>query len=703
MLHVRPKGILNSVLLAVGLGRSRGVRFVPQLETADCGAAALNMVLSFHGIDVHSAEVSARCGVSRDGANALSILECAREHGLEAEGVHLPVEELPALPLPAMLHLRRGHFVVLERCFVDRFDVLDPAVGPVTYSREQLSTEFSGVALVFGSSELPRQSRRLLRPPWRDVGVLIAPIKWRLAGAVGLAATSVFASLVTPLMLRTAMDGAFAPVGPQSTTIALVAGAAIGILFGTFVRAVLLPRWGANVDGLMLLRMGRALTTLKLSFFETRAVGDVVDRIVGARAIRNLVSTHGVSLVVDGGSVLLLSSWVLYLSPFIGVCLSVWLLLMCCVVFKSQEVLRRCSSTETLLRSTEISFAYDSITMLETYPRIGNAAVSEKWKSLTATRMHAGAMRCDAQVRQSGAVECLRTLGIGVMSSIVAHGHCQGQLSPGTAAALLLLCVDVSSRLNAVFGAWEGLRDSELMLHRANDLLHASRRSPPAEWRPSLAPARRFVRLSGDGIGHQYGRTAVLEAVCLAARVHERLAVVGPPGSGKSTLGRILAGLELPTRGRVFLDDAVATPEDLRRVVQMLPQDPMMFDDTIWNNLTLGRQLHQADVAEALRIAQLGHLQDSLPLGLETRTGPSRLVLSFGERQRLCVARALLQKPAVLLMDESTSGLDDETQIGLVNALQQLPIIQIWITHRADLAASCERSITLQPFALAPH
>ncbi|HEY6880961.1 MAG TPA: cysteine peptidase family C39 domain-containing protein, partial [Polyangiales bacterium] len=140
---------------------ARKVRFIPQLEVAECGAASLAMVLDYHGCSLPLVEVRTACAVTRDGASAARIVKAARELGLEARGVKVELADLARIPTPAILHWELNHFVVLERRTRRGAVLVDPARGRRQVSEDTLSEAFTGVALCFApSARLPRRPRR---------------------------------------------------------------------------------------------------------------------------------------------------------------------------------------------------------------------------------------------------------------------------------------------------------------------------------------------------------------------------------------------------------------------------------------------------------------------------------------------------------------------------------------------------------------
>ena len=167
--------------------------------------------------------------------------------------------------------------------------------------------------------------------------------------------------------------------------------------------------------------------------------------------------------------------------------------------------------------------------------------------------------------------------------------------------------------------------------------------------------------------------------------------IVGASGAGKSTIGKLASGLYVPDTGRVTLgarDLARHDPVSVRQAIGYVPQDALLFDGTIRDNLGVAAPgASETDVAQALDLADAAELVAQLPGGLDTQVGERGGRLSGGQRQRLALARALLADPVALVLDEPTSALDPAAQERVVGTLDRLARDRtvIVITHRADL------------------
>lgn len=195
----------------------------------------------------------------------------------------------------------------------------------------------------------------------------------------------------------------------------------------------------------------------------------------------------------------------------------------------------------------------------------------------------------------------------------------------------------------------------------------------------------------------------VLSEISLEIRFGETLAVVGPSGCGKSTLANLIPRFADPTGGEIRID-GIPLPEvrirDLRRQIGLVTQDPLLFDDTVMNNIRYGSP--QATDAEVIRAAERAYahrfIESDLPDGYRTIVGPMGGQLSGGQRQRICLARAILRDPAILILDEATSQVDIESETLIQKALEEFirGRTAVIITHRLGALALADRIAVMQ-------
>ncbi len=208
------------------------------------------------------------------------------------------------------------------------------------------------------------------------------------------------------------------------------------------------------------------------------------------------------------------------------------------------------------------------------------------------------------------------------------------------------------------------------------------------------------IRFSAVNFGYSAERQ-ILHDVSLEVRPGEKVAVVGPSGSGKSTLVKLLFRFYDPDTGRIEIDGqdiAAVTQASLRRAIGIVPQDTVLFNDTIFENVRYGNpEASDEQVAEAIRLAHLDHFIAALPRGGETLVGERGLKLSGGEKQRVSIARTILKRPPIMVFDEATSSLDSHAEQAILQALREISRghTSLVIAHRLSTIVDADRIVVL--------
>ncbi len=276
-----------------------------------------------------------------------------------------------------------------------------------------------------------------------------------------------------------------------------------------------------------------------------------------------------------------------------------------------------------------------------------------------------------------------------------------GQLEPGDIAALTLMLMQVYQPLNILGWAYREIKQASVDLER---LFQTLRLRPEVEDKPdapALAVKGGAVRFDHVSFAHD-GRARSVDDVSFEIPAGAFVGLAGPSGAGKSTLLRLLFRFYDPDSGQVLIDGqdiAGVTQSSLRENLGLVPQEVVLFNDTLRQNILYGRpDADEASLLDAVERARLKDFVDQLPDGLETRVGERGLKLSGGEKQRVGVARAILKDPPILILDEATSALDSQTESEVQAALAEAARgrTTIAVAHRLSTIAKADLILVME-------
>ena len=300
----------------------------------------------------------------------------------------------------------------------------------------------------------------------------------------------------------------------------------------------------------------------------------------------------------------------------------------------------------------------------------------------------------------NGAQAAVMNLGLALAMALAAFGVTGGEMKTGDIMAVMLMLLALYAPLNILGWAWREIKQGAVDLEKLYGLLAMKPEVADAENAHDLRDPKGAVEFDQVSFSHE-GRSVGIMHVSFKAEPGKKLAFVGTSGAGKSTLLKLLFRFYDVQGGAVRVDGQDVrdlTQKSLRSTLGLVPQDVVLFNDTIRANLSYGKpDATQDELEDAARRAQLLGFIDNLPEGWETRVGERGLKLSGGEKQRVGIARVILTNPAILVLDEATSALDSATEQAVQDALDEASRgrTTLSVAHRLSTVKNADEIVVL--------
>ena len=473
----------------------------------------------------------------------------------------------------------------------------------------------------------------------------------------------------------------------------------------TYVRFYNVSWIGERVTADLRKRVFDHLLTLSPGFFEVTRTGEVISRLTNDTTMLETVIGSSLSMalrniVLGAGALVLLMLTSLKLTLLVLGGLPVVVLP---IVLFGRRVRRLSRASQDRVADTGayVDEAIHEIRTVQAY------AHEPQDRSLYGARVEAAFAAGVRRIRQRalliGAVIFLVFVAVGVILWIGGHDVLAGRLSAGQLSAFVFYSVIVASSVGAVSEVAGELQRAAGATERLMEILDTPPEiAPPASPTPMPEPPRGTVAL--DAVTFSYPSRPgdpALSSLSLNVATGERVALVGPSGAGKTTVFQLLLRFYDPQSGRVLIDGVdirTAEPRAVRARVAVVPQDPVIFAASVWDNVRYGRpDAADAEVRDACEAAYATEFLARLPQGMDTELGERGVKLSGGQRQRLAIARAVLARRPILLLDEATSALDAESERMVQLALDRLMQgrTTLIIAHRLSTVIGANRIIVL--------
>ena len=691
---------------------------VLQMEAAECGAAALAIVLGYHGKFVPLEELRVACGVSRDGTNAGNIVKAAARYGLKAKGYSHEPGDLPALPLPLIVFWHFNHFVVVEGFGKGRVYLNDPASGPTQVSDAEFSENFTGVVLVFerGPDFKPGgQSRSLLRP----LRQRLAGSEWGLLFVALASLLLVVPGLAAPIFTQIFVDRCLV-AGRTEWVLPLLAGMAITAALRaalTWVQQHSLLRLESKLTLTSSYRFFRHVLRLPLEFFAQRYGGEIGARVAINDRVAVLLSGELASQLLNALMAALYLILMLCYDPLLTgvavIIVALDVLVLRYVARHRRDVNQRLLQERSKLTGTSMA----GLQAIETLKATGGEAdFFSRWSGLLAKVM-------GAEQKLSLSTLCLWVVPVLLVSfgtvAILGFGSLRvmsGSLSIGALVAFQSFMASFLAPVGKLVGLGASLQEVEGQLDRLDDVLRAPVAPDFAEDKEtgrqgdkekdsnsvsfSSAKLAGQLELRNITFGYSPLDPPLIEGFNLHVKPGARVALVGRSASGKSTVAKLITGLYQPWSGEVLLDGLpraeVARPL-LCNSLAMVDQDFFLFEGAVREVLTLWDEtVAEEDVIQAAKDACIHEDIAARPGGYGSMVEEGGRNFSGGQRQRLEIARALATNPSLLVLDEATSALDPVTEKMIDDNLRRRGCTCVIIAHRLSTIRDCDEIIVLE-------
>jgi ABC-type bacteriocin/lantibiotic exporter with double-glycine peptidase domain len=684
--------------------------FIQQASEEDCGAACLATIAKFYGKNYALSRVREMVGTGQKGTTLLGLRRGAEKFGFNGRSAKANseiVNQLNEITLPAIINWRGYHYVVLYGEKNRQFIIADPGIGIRYITKEELLENwYEGIILLLEPDPIRfseqkedqvkgfgRFFRRII--PYKNV-LFLALIINLLLGLL---------SLASPFFLQILTDDVLVRGDTK-----ILKGLAIAIIVMTiissslsFIQANLIAQFSQRLQLGLVMEFGRKILRLPLNYYEARRSGEIVSRLQDIQELNQLVSQVVTTLPSQFFIALISFGFMLFYSwklSLVVVGLTV-LTTLATVIFIPilQQKIRNALVFDSENQGVLVEIFKGALTLKVT------TSYSQFWEELQ--RRFGRVAKLVLNVIQIGIINSTSSGLISGIGGVIILWYgstlvIKNELTIGQLLAFNSMNSNFNNFISSIISFIDEFTRVKTATQRITEVIDHPSEEEIEDNKPIVKIADNVdINLSKINFFH-IGRVGLLEDFSVTIPGGKVTAIIGKSGCGKSTIAKLLTGLYKPQSGNICLGDynlEDLSLESVRNQVILIPQEAHFWSRSILENFYLGAEnITFEQIVTACKIAEADEFIKELPGKYNTVLGEFGANISGGQRQRLAIARAIIKNPAILILDESTAGLDPISEVNLLDKLleNRKGKTTILISHRSRVIKRAEHIIYLE-------
>lgn len=695
-----------------------------QYDAADCGPACLRMVSKHYGKEYSAEMLRQHCFISRNGVSMLGISDAAENLGFHTMGVKISFEQLTEeAVLPCILHWNQNHFVVcykIEKKRKGNYNIYisDPASQKLCYTKEEflkcwLSTKSGdvekGVALLlepgvnFGEcdEEVITQKRSL-----SHFLKYLLPYKSQFFQLILGMVVGCMLQLLFPFLTQAMVDLGIEGRNMNIITLILIAQLMLFLaqLSVEYIRSWILLHVNSRIDISLISDFLIKLMNMPLHFFDTKKIGDIMQRIGDHGRIKGFLMGNSINIVFSLANFFIFAAVLAYYHYKILVIFLIgnffyvlWILFF--MKYRRELDIKRFN--QSAMEQNKVIQIIQGMQEI----KLNNCERQRRWEwERIQVKLFKISLRglTIGQIQQAGSIFFTQTTHF-IITFIAARAVVNGEMTLGMMMSMTYIIGQISAPIGEFIGFAQALQDAKISLERLNEIHAQDDEEKDIARKLTILPENKSIKIehlkfSYDGSDRQHA----LDDISLVIPEHKVTAIVGESGSGKSTLVKLIQGFYTPNSGSIKIGTAnlnTINPHLWRSKTGSVMQESFIFSDTIANNIALGTDKVDAErLYHASVMANADEFISELPLGYNTRIGQEGIGVSQGQRQRILIARAIYKNPEFIFFDEATNALDTSNERLIMGNLQEFYMGKtvVIVAHRLSTVVKADQIVVLK-------
>ena len=683
----------------------------------DCGPACLRMISKFYGKNYSLQTLREKCHITKDGVSMLGISDAAESIGFRTAGVQLTWNQIQKeMPLPCIAHWRQMHFVVVYE--VDRkgnVTVADPASGLLKYKPGDflkcwLHSDNNSYGLALMIEPTPEfyrgRDEKECNYGFQNILQYLRPYRSHIVQILLAMLTASVISLLLPFITQSVVD-----IGISSGSLSFVVTLLVAQLMLTMggmannlIRSWLMLHTTSRVSIALISDFLCKLMRLPISFFDSKRVGDIMQRIGDYNRIQSFLTGALLSIVAAIVSLVIYSiimagyNTLIFVVFFVGSSLYTFWILIFMSRRKKLDYMRFQQASANQSNIVQMIGGMQDIKL--------NGCERQKrwdWENIQAKLFKVNVKSLSlGQMQEVGSTFIDQTKNI-LISFIAAKSVIDGNMTFGMMMALQYIMGQINAPIAQFIGFAQSAQDASISLDRLGEIYQMRDEEPKDE--PRIREIPKNADIVFRNVDFQYDgphSPKVLDGVSLTIPFGKVTAIVGVSGSGKTTMLKMMLGFYLPTSGEILLGRTPLrnfSENCWRKECGSVMQEGYIFSDSITGNIAVSDEHPDMEqVQTAVDISNIREWIEELPLGYNTRIGAEGQNLSTGQKQRVLIARAVYKDAHYLFLDEASNSLDANNERKIMDNLDCFfrGKTVVIVAHRLSTVKNADKIVVLE-------
>lgn len=694
-------------------------KIVRQHDIKDCGPACLSMICKNYKLFLPLAKLRELVKTDDNGTSVYGIVKGAEKLGLCAKALKGSVYELtesikngnitPPFIARVIVDNILEHYVVIYKVTDKHFYIADPAKGLTKCDLKNFLKIWTGQVITFKKTANFKESNELKDSFKRFISlisnqkkeILLIFIISFFISILGICGTFLFKLLIDGIELRSNSIFDINDVGK-------ICIGAFGLYFLKalieILRGSFLAELTKQSEIALMLKYYNHIMDLGVKDIANRKTGEFLSRFSDASNIVTVISGTAISLIMDSFIIIFCTVFLFLLNKTLFIVIMIMLVLYVIINIFFINPLKNINEKIMETNADVTSYIKETLDGAETIKAFGaENFTKEKTKDKFNALVNAIYKEIVIYTRQGALSNFMASVG-GI--ALLWYGSLlmlDNNITIGVLFAFYTLIGYLLEPLQRLVDIQPQIQSALIAVERLNDILDLDTEKDSDD-----EISQNNIKI--NNLYFRYGnRKLVIENLNMEIHSGETIALIGESGSGKTTIAKLIMAFYQPEKGGIFiggLDISNLNPKTVRKKISYISQDIFFFSDSIKNNLTLGnKNISMHEIENVCKLCKIDDFINKLPNRYDTLIGENGYGLSGGQKQRLAIARALLKKPKILIMDEATSNLDTVTEQSIKELIQQIDgtITCIIIAHRLSTVKDCDKIYVMQEGKIAEY